>query len=70
MIESIEPERLDEAFLDFSDCLGKCRFSDCRHINEPDCAVLKAVREGRIQPARHASYVRLFEMLRQEQNTY
>ena len=70
MIESIEPDRLDGTFIDFSEYLGKCRFTDCRHINEPDCAVLNAVREGKVQPTRHASYVRLYEMLLQEQNTY
>ena len=70
MIEAIDPEGLAETFPDFAGCLGKCRFTDCRHINEPDCAVLEAVREGSIKPTRHASYVRLYEMLRQEQNQY
>ena len=70
MIEAIEPEGLAETFPDFAGYLGKCRFTDCRHINEPDCAVLEAVREGSIRPTRHASYVRLYEMLRQEQNQY
>jgi ribosome biogenesis GTPase len=70
MIEAIEPESLAETFIDFSDYLGKCRFADCRHLNEPDCAVLEAVRERKVQPTRHASYVRLYEMLREEQNRY
>jgi ribosome biogenesis GTPase len=70
MIEAIEPEGLAETFIDFSDYLGKCRFADCRHLNEPDCAVLEAVREGKVQPTRYASYVRLYEMLREEQNRY
>ncbi|MBO6092793.1 MAG: ribosome small subunit-dependent GTPase A [Oscillospiraceae bacterium] len=70
MIDSIDPDRLDESFVDFSACIGKCRFNDCRHINEPDCAVLEAVKSGKIQTSRHSSYIRLYEMLTQERNTY
>lgn len=34
----------------------ECRFADCRHLSEPDCAVRQAVEEGRISPSRYASY--------------
>ncbi|MBV8579389.1 MAG: ribosome small subunit-dependent GTPase A [Candidatus Eremiobacteraeota bacterium] len=34
----------------------RCRFADCRHLTEPDCAVRQAVAEGRIAPSRYASY--------------
>ncbi|MDR1572253.1 MAG: ribosome small subunit-dependent GTPase A [Clostridiales Family XIII bacterium] len=37
---------------------GKCRFDDCRHIREPGCAVLDAVRDGAIAPSRYESYAR------------
>ncbi len=33
-----------------------CRFADCRHLTEPDCAVHDAVEDGRIAPTRYASY--------------
>jgi ribosome biogenesis GTPase len=36
-----------------------CRFNDCRHLTEPDCAVRAAVTAGRIDPARHAFYAEL-----------
>jgi ribosome biogenesis GTPase len=34
----------------------RCRFDDCRHLAEPDCAVREAVAEGRIAASRYASY--------------
>ena len=36
-----------------------CRFSDCRHLDEPDCAVRAAVDQGEIDPARYAFYRQL-----------
>lgn len=35
---------------------ARCRFTDCRHLSEPDCAVRRAVGEGRIAASRYASY--------------
>ena len=54
-------ENLQYAFPDFAPFLGQCRYHDCAHISEPDCAVLTALREGKLEPTRHASYVRLYE---------
>ena len=51
-------ENLQYAFPDFAPYLGKCRYHDCAHLKEPDCAVLQALGEGKIQPSRH---VRLYE---------
>lgn len=36
-----------------------CRFANCRHLREPDCAVKKAVDDGRLDPRRYESYRRL-----------
>lgn len=36
---------------------GDCRFNDCQHINEPDCAVKKGVEEGRISAIRYQHYL-------------
>ncbi|MFQ5590103.1 MAG: ribosome small subunit-dependent GTPase A [Phycisphaerae bacterium] len=48
-------------FAEFRDCLARCRFPDCTHIHEDDCAVKQAVADGGIHPERYESYVRLFE---------
>ncbi|MBP3899878.1 MAG: ribosome small subunit-dependent GTPase A [Blautia sp.] len=42
-----------------------CRFQGCRHISEPDCGVLSAVREGKISRSRYDSYVLLHEELKE-----
>ena len=36
--------------------IGKCRYDNCRHLTEPECAVRKAVEEGMIHKSRYASY--------------
>jgi len=53
----------DHAYLfpDFEKYLGKCRFQDCAHIKEPDCAILDALKKGKLQKSRYNSYVRLYE---------
>lgn len=62
MIAGIEKEDLPSCFPEFRPHLGKCRFDDCYHINEPDCSVLRALSSGEIPESRHQSYVRLFEV--------
>lgn len=54
-------ETLADTFQEFKPYLGKCRFVGCAHVKEKDCAVCAALREGKIPPSRHASYVRLYE---------
>jgi ribosome biogenesis GTPase / thiamine phosphate phosphatase len=43
-------------FVEMREPATHCRFADCRHLTEPDCAVRRAVEEGRIAPSRYASY--------------
>lgn len=47
------------AFREFGPLLGQCRFADCRHLREPDCAVLAAVAAGTISARRYESFKRL-----------
>ena len=63
MVDDISYERLPYCFPDFADYLGDCRFSDCRHINEPDCALLSALEQGKIMKTRHESYVKLYDIV-------
>lgn len=56
------------AFVEFRPWLGHCRFRDCAHVSEPDCAIAKAAAEGRISERRLASYRRLAtELMRKRQ---
>lgn len=52
---------LDACFPEFRPHLGGCRFPDCRHVHEPDCAVKSAVETGVITEPRYRSYVRILE---------
>lgn len=56
--------RLPETFVEFAPYLEHCRFVGCSHTKEKGCAVLEALREGKIQKSRHASYLRLYEELK------
>ncbi|MCB1733956.1 MAG: small ribosomal subunit biogenesis GTPase RsgA [Gammaproteobacteria bacterium] len=59
---------MDEAqiaagFREFDRFLGHCRFHNCRHRSEPGCALKAAAEEGRIDPRRLASYLRIVDDL-------
>lgn len=56
--------RLPETFPDFAPYLDGCRFVGCSHTKEKGCAVLEALREGKLQQSRHESYLRLYEELK------
>jgi ribosome biogenesis GTPase len=56
---------LQHAFREFQDLLGKCRFHNCAHQSEPDCAVREAVNQNAIAPERLA----LFRQLRSDSKT-
>ncbi|SHM57807.1 ribosome small subunit-dependent GTPase A [Fibrobacter sp. UWB7] len=56
----MEPETLAKIFPGFfDDDLFTCKFSNCKHLKEPGCAVREAVESGKISEARYASYVRI-----------
>lgn len=56
----VDPETLDECFVEMRPYIGQCRFGlDCAHNAEPGCAVRRAVMDGAISPQRYQSYLRL-----------
>jgi len=58
---------LAAAFVEFRPYLGQCRFRDCRHLEEPGCALVAAHEAGAITTRRLAAYRRLAaENLRQQ----
>jgi len=59
----VSAEDVRAAFHDFDAAAPGCRFANCTHVHEPDCAVRRAVAEGTIAEARHESYRRLLESL-------
>ena len=59
MASDLAEINIDAMFPEFQDYLGKCRFNDCRHENEPDCAVRNAHKDGKIKHSRYDSYLKL-----------
>ncbi|HKV29927.1 MAG TPA: ribosome small subunit-dependent GTPase A [Candidatus Dormibacteraeota bacterium] len=57
-------DALAEVFLDIEELALRCRFSDCRHATEPDCAVLAALEGGTLDASRFRSYRKLQRELR------
>lgn len=60
-MELRKKEELQFTFREFKPYLDQCQFQDCSHTREKGCAVLLAVRDGKVCPSRHQSYVRLYE---------
>lgn len=61
-MKPIKKQELQYDFPEFRPFIGLCRFLDCAHLKEPGCAVLEAIEEGKINPSRHKSYQRLYEI--------
>lgn len=50
---------LDQTFPEIAGLAEGCKFSDCTHTHEPDCAVRAAVDDGSLDAGRYASYTKL-----------
>lgn len=59
-IVDIEPQELSHYFPEMRNLLNQCKFHNCRHINEPGCAVLDALENGEIEPSRYDSYLSIY----------
>lgn len=55
---------LETSFCEFRPFLGQCRFRDCQHKNEPDCAIRMAVESGAIIPTRLEQYLQIQQELK------
>ena len=57
---------LAAAIPDFQEYLGQCRFRNCLHDKEPDCAIKKAVEEGKISTVRYQHYLEISKIIDEE----
>ncbi|MBU2097986.1 MAG: small ribosomal subunit biogenesis GTPase RsgA [Gammaproteobacteria bacterium] len=62
----IESDALMDGFIEFRPWAGRCRFRDCQHKHEPDCALLEAVKRGEIDEARLESYHHILTSLHEK----
>jgi ribosome biogenesis GTPase len=60
-IWKLSNEELAAGFIEFKPWLGNCRFNNCVHATEPDCAIKQAVADGHIRDWRYQSYLRLLK---------
>jgi len=65
-VVEIESNEMAHYFPELLHHAASCKFYNCIHVQEPDCAVRKAVEEGTIAASRYASYLQLLE----EDTTY
>lgn len=56
----IEKQELGHFFPEMRERMNECRFNNCRHINEPGCAVLEALENGEIELSRYESYLSIY----------
>lgn len=57
----VKPEELGGYFPEMRERLPQCRFYNCTHVHEPDCAVKKSLEEGYIDPGRYKNYLTMLE---------
>ena len=58
-LDDFDAKQILNGFREFKELIGKCRFRNCQHINEPDCAVKIALDAGNIHPSRYENYLNL-----------
>lgn len=60
-IMGFEVEEISGFFVEMRDIVNECQFNNCMHLDEPNCAVKKAVIEDRIDGGRYDNYVKIVE---------
>ena len=67
-VVDLDKEVMSHYFPEMRELLGKCKFHNCQHLNEPNCAVKDAVKNGKIAETRYKTYEGL--MTEDQSQTY
>jgi ribosome biogenesis GTPase len=62
-LSGLHQAELVEFFPEIATLAGGCRFKDCRHLDEPDCAVRAGAEQGSVAASRYHSYKKIYETL-------
>ena len=69
-------EAIEKTFIDILKLAENCKFNDCHHLNEPDCAVKSAVKKGKLEENRLLNYHKIIneieeiKKIKKEKKTY
>ena len=66
-LSHVNADAVAHGFREFRSFLGECRFRDCQHSTEPDCALRAALEAGHIKPQRFESYQQIVAAIRADQ---
>lgn len=62
----LSEEDFKNLYFEYDEYAQNCRFNGCNHVNEPDCAVKKAVEEGKLPLQRYERYKELFDEVKEK----
>ena len=65
----LDPDLIENHIAEFKPFLGECRFRNCRHENEPDCAIKQAVQDGKIPQTRYKNYLEIYKISKEAKET-
>ncbi|PLW92875.1 MAG: ribosome small subunit-dependent GTPase A [Marinilabiliales bacterium] len=69
-VVDFEAWELGHWFPDFKEFIPNCKFKNCTHVGEPDCAVRAAAEEGRIHPERYHNYLSILRNVEDEESDF
>ena len=67
---TMDIQTLAERIPDFAPYLHQCKFNDCIHVQEPNCAIREAVEKQEINGERYAHYLEVVQMIKQAKPKY
>lgn len=66
MLNYEDADKIPRVFPGFKSLFTKCKYSDCTHIHEKECAIKTAVKNGKILHSRYESYLRIYDSLKEK----
>jgi ribosome biogenesis GTPase len=58
-LDNLTNKKILNGFREFKPFIGSCKYRNCVHINEPDCAIKNAIKSGQIHHKRYQNYLSL-----------
>lgn len=64
-LEGIKYDELQIYYPEFTEFENKCKFTGCRHISEPECAIKEAVKHGQVSTERYERFIQIYNSLKE-----